>query len=57
MPLEAQELAYVSLGTGDALGGPDDDDDDESEAEEEEEGPVVKEELEEILLGARALTT
>jgi hypothetical protein len=55
VPLEAQELAYVSLGTGDD--GPDtpgrgDDEDEGSEAEEEE-GPVVKEELEEILLGAR----
>lgn len=60
VPLEAQELAYVSLGTGDdgpdTLGEGDDDDGNDSEPEEDE-GPVVKEELEEILLGMRTLAT
>lgn len=52
IPLEAQELSYVSLGTEDISPGfPDSDEDSDGEAEEPEE-PLVREELEEILLGA-----
>lgn len=52
IPLEAQELSYVSLGTEDVSPGfPDSDKDSDGETEEPEE-PPVREELEEILLGA-----